>query len=228
VYPIIVLLVAFILSCFLSYLLSHFIWSSLSELTNFFGGSAIAPATVGIWAPPVLFGAALIAVFLGLVILPARQLLRWRLPAFREASLAEVASIIGLMLQNGVPLNDALQLAEQLEHGTRAEKEIAQWRQRLSSGRAKFSEIAATDAKTSRSIFPPLFVWSVSQSGEDLAAGFKRTAEIYQARSQYRTEMFLYSALPCSIFLIASLIISQLQPVFHTLIVFINLLGGDS
>src|SRR5580658_6049257 len=93
VYPIIVLLAAFILSCFLSYLLSHFIWSSLSELTNFFGGSGIAPATVGLWAPPVLFGAALVAVILGLVILPARQLLRWRLPAFREASLAEVASI---------------------------------------------------------------------------------------------------------------------------------------
>jgi len=120
-------------------------------------------------------------------------------------------------------LNDALQLAEQLETGTRAEKEIAQWRQQLASGKGKFSEMAAN-----ASIFPPLFVWTVAQAGEDMASGFKRTAELYQARALYRTEMFLYSALPCSIFMIAALIISQIQPVFRALTMFITALGGDS
>jgi type II secretory pathway component PulF len=165
----------------------------------------------------------LIAAFAGLVILPTRRMLRWRLPAFKEASLSEVASVIWLMLTNGVPLNDALQLAERLETGTRAETEIARWRQQLSSGRGKFSEMAA-----SNSIFPPLFVWTVAQAGEDLTSGFKRVAELYQARALYRTEMFLYSALPCSILLIAILIISQIQPVFRALTMFITALGGGT
>ncbi|HEY1662109.1 MAG TPA: type II secretion system F family protein [Verrucomicrobiae bacterium] len=227
VYPLIVLSAAFLLSCFLSYLLGHYIWNNLLDLTNFFGGHSLAPVTVGLWVPPIIFGVALVAALAGLVILPARQVLRWRLPAFREASLAEVASIIWLMLKSGIPLNEALLLAEQLEQGTRAEKEIAQWRQRLASGRGKFSEIAAHEAGGSKPIFPPLFVWTVSQSGEDLAFGFKRAAELYESRARYRTEMLLYSALPCSIFLIAILIISQLQPVILTLVNFLNSLGGN-
>ncbi len=76
-------------------------------------------------------------------------------------------------------------------------------------------------------IFPPLFVWTVAQSGEDLVSGFERTAELYRARAAYRTEMFLYSALPCSIILIATLILSQIQPVFRSLTMFITALGGN-
>ena len=222
VYPFIVLCVAFILSCFLSYILSHFIWNNLSELTNFYGRASTAPVSVGLWVPPILFGTALALGFVSLIFLPTRRVLRWRLPAFKEASLWEVASVIWLMLKNGVPLNDALQLAEQLETGTRAETEIAQWRQRMASGRAKFSEMVAPD-----SIFPPLFVWTIAQAGEDLTMGFKRTAELYQARAVYRTEMLLYSALPCSILLIATLILSQIEPVFRALTMFIQALSGD-
>ena len=222
VYPFIVLCVAFILSCFLSYILSHFIWNNLSELTNFYGRASTAPVSVGLWVPPILFGTALVLGFASLIFLPTRRVLRWRLPAFKEASLWEVASVIWLMLKNGVPLNDALQLAEQLETGTRAETEIAQWRQRMASGRAKFSEMVAPD-----SIFPPLFVWTIAQAGEDLTMGFKRTAELYQARAVYRTEMLLYSALPCSILLIATLILSQIEPVFRALTMFIQALSGD-
>ena len=221
VYPIIVLVVAFILSCFLSYILGHFIWNNLIELSGFYGHAATVPVSVGLWTPPILFGVALVAAFAGIFILPTRRMLRWRLPAFKEASLSEVASVIWLMLKNGVPLNEALQLAEQLEAGTRAEMEIAQWRQQLALGRGKFSEMAAN-----ASIFPPLFIWTVAQAGEDVVSGFKRAAELYQARALYRTEMFLYSALPCSILLIATLIISQIQPVFRALTMFITALSG--
>lgn len=228
VYPFIVLFIAFLLSCFLSFILGHFIWNSLSELTGFYGRPGIAPVSTGLWAPPILFGAVLVAALVGLVILPTRRMLRWRLPAFKEASLAEVASVIWLMLKNGVPFSEALQLTEQLEKGTRAEKEIARWRQRLASGHGKFSEMAVSNVATSGTVFPPLFVWTISQSGEDLASGFKRTAELYQARALYRIEMLLYSALPCSILLIASLILSQIQPVFRVLIMFINALSGGN
>jgi type II secretory pathway component PulF len=222
VYPIIVLAVAFILSCFLSYILGHFIWNNLSELSGFYGNTATAPVSVGLWIPPLLFGIALVAAFAGLVILPTRRMLRWRLPAFKEASLSEVASAIWLLLKSGVPLNDALQLAEQLETGTRAEKEISQWRRQLASGMGKFSDMAAP-----ASIFPPLFIWTVAQAGEDVVSGFRRAAELYQARALYRTEMLLYSALPCSILLIATLIISQMQPVFRALTMFIRAMSGD-
>lgn len=222
VYPFIVLFVAFILSCFLSYILGHFIWGNLTELGGFFGRRAAAPVTFGLWMPPILFGAALVVSVAAWIILPTRRMLRWKLPAFKEASLSEVASVIWLMLKNGVPLNDALELAEHLESGTRAEKEIALWRQRLASGGGKFSEMAAT-----ASVFPPLFIWTVAQAGEDLVSGFRRTAELYHARALYRTEMFLYSALPCSIILIAMLIISQIQPVFRALMMFIQALSGS-
>jgi type II secretory pathway component PulF len=216
VYPLIVLFVAFFLSCFLAYLLGHFIWNNLALLTD---NSRIAPASTGLWMAPVLIGLALAAGLIAVSVSPARRKLRWRLSVFRDASLAQAASAIWLMLKNGVPLDDALQLVEQLEHGTRAEGEIAQWRQRLASGRGKFSEMAGVSR-----VFPPLFVWTVAQAGEDLTAGFQRAAEMYHARAAYRTEMFLYSALPCSILVLAAMLISQIQPVFAALMSFIHML----
>ena len=62
-------------------------------------------------------------------------------------------------------------------------------------------------AAANRRAFPPLFVWTVAQSGEDLASGFQRAAELYQARALYRSEMLLYSALPCSILALAAMIV---------------------
>jgi len=220
-YPVIVLTVALVLSCFLSYLLGHFILNNMHELVDEFGVRFTVPVQVGLWTSPVVFALALMALLMSLVILPARRVLRWRLPAFREASLAEVASVMALMLRNGVPLQDALQVAEQLEAGTDAGTAIAEWRQRLAAGRGKFSEIAATTT-----VFPPLFIWTVAQAGEDIAAGFKRTADLYQNRALHRVEMFLYSALPCSILMVAVLIVSQVQPVVHAMTMFIRSIGG--
>ncbi len=219
VYPLIVLSIAFLLSCFLSFILGAFIWNNLQSLV---GRPAIPAVSAGLWMSPVFIGLALVATLVGIVISPARRLLRWRLPAFREASLAQVASAMWLMLKNGVPLDDALALVEELEKGTGAEKEIGQWRQRLASGHGKFSEMA-TVGKT----FPALFTWTVAQSGEDLTAGFRRAAELFHSRSLYRSELLLYSALPCSILALAVMIMSQIQPVFAALVAFLNALGGS-
>ena len=158
---------------------------------------------------------------------PARRKLRWKLPAFKDASLAQVASALSLMLKNGVPLGDALAFAEQIEAGTRAEKEIAQWRQRLAAGHGKFSEMTVANG-TSGGVFPPLFIWTVAQSDEDLKAGFARAAEIYHARAAYRVEMFLYSALPCAILALGTMIIAQMQPVVAAIMSFISAIGGNS
>jgi type IV pilus assembly protein PilC len=218
VYPLIVLVAAFGLSCFLSYLLTNFVLESLVSLVNI--KSPII--STGLWISPVILGTALVIFLIAVLFLPARQKLRWRLPAFHEASLSRAASAIGLMLKNGVRLDDALALIEQLEKGTDAEKEVAQWRQRLASGRGKFSEIAVTSR-----IFPSLFIWTVTQSGEDLALGFQRAAAIYHDRAVYRTELLLYSVLPCSILALSALILSQIQPVFAVMISFINSLSGN-
>jgi type II secretory pathway component PulF len=222
VYPLIVLFAAFLLSCFLSFVLGHFIWNNLQSLV---GHSTIPVVASGLWMSPVFIGLALAIGLIAVSISPARRKLSWRLPAFKEANLAQIASAMWLMLKNGVPLDEALALIEELERGTRAEKEIVQWRQRLAAGNGKFSEMAKVAGDDS--LFPPLFVWTISQAGDDLAAGFQRAAEIYHARAAYRIEMFLYSLLPCSILLLAMMILSQIQPVFSALIAFINGISGN-
>jgi general secretion pathway protein F len=219
VYPLIVLFAVFLLSCFISFILSTFIWNNLESLV---GKPALPVVSAGLWMSPVFIGLTLVAILAAIAVSPARRMLRWRLPAFREASLAQVASAMWLMLKNGVPLDDALALVEQLEKGTSAEREIAQWRQRLASGRGKFSEMA-TASKT----FPALFIWTIAQSGEDLTVGFHRAAGIFHSRALYRSELLLYSALPCSVLALAAMIIAQIQPVFAALIAFLTALGGS-
>lgn len=219
VYPLIVLSIAFLLSCFLSFILGAFIWNNLQSLV---GRPTIPAVSAGLWMSPVFIGLTLVAILVGIVISPARRMLRWRLPAFREASLAQVASAMWLMLKNGVPLDDALALVEELEKGTSAEGEIGQWRRRLASGHGKFSEMA-----TVSQTFPPLFTWTIAQSGEDLTAGFRHAAELFHSRALYRSELLLYSALPCSILALAAMIMSQIKPVFAALVAFLNALGGS-
>jgi type II secretory pathway component PulF len=161
-------------------------------------------------------------VLIALATPPLRRALRWRLPAFKEASLAQVASAMALMLKNGVPLDKALGLVEQLEKGTPAETELTQWRQRLAAGHGQFVEMA----KAGR-VFPPLFLWMVAHAGEDLATGFERAAGIYQARANYRTEMLLYSALPCSVLGLGLMIVTQIQPVVSVFVSFMRALSGS-
>jgi type IV pilus assembly protein PilC len=218
VYPLIVLSLAILLSCFLSFILSTFVWENLSSMVD---GRSVPAVVNFLWISPLFLGLVVVAGLVAVAVPPFRRALSWRLPAFREASLARVASALWLMLKNGVPLDDALALVEQLEQGTGAEKEIAQWRQRLASGRGKFSDLAVSSRA-----FTPLFIWTVAQSGEDLTSGFQRAAELYQARALYRSEMFLYSVLPCSILALAMMIIVQIQPVFAVLISFLNAIGG--
>ncbi len=110
--------------------------------------------------------------------------------------------------------------AGQLEHGTRAGREVAQWQTRLAGGRGKFLELAAPGG-----VFPPLFLWLVGNSGEDLAEGFKRAAEIYGARAAYRIEMFLYAALPFSILGLGLVILCQIVPMMRIFTAMMNGLG---
>ena len=79
-------------------------------------------------------------------------------------------------------------------------------------------------------MFPPMFVWVVANAGEDLAAGFNRAAEIYQARAFYRTEVALYSVLPVAAMFLGAVVLSQgflVISMFLPLIAMISNMSGN-
>src|SRR5207247_1220578 len=150
-----------------------------------------------------------------------RDQLRWRLPGFKEAALAQLASAIALMLRSGIGLADALALTEQMERRTAAGADLRRWLSRLEEGHGKFAQLAA-----SSKVFPPLFLWSVHTGGEDLAGGFGSAAMIYQRRALHKIDILLYAALPVSVILLGVLILGQLYPAFQILLKIIQ--GLDS
>jgi type IV pilus assembly protein PilC len=172
-----------------------------------------------IWLPTATLG---IVAVVGLIVLsvPAiRARLCWRLPAFREASLAQLASAVALMLKNGVTLPEALALAEALEGPTPAAKVFARWRSQVAAGQGKTSQWVADRP------IPPLFVWLVQNAGEDAAAGFQKAADIYQDRASYRAEMLLYGALPVSVLLLGFMVFWQAAPLLKTFVEVMNVFG---
>jgi type IV pilus assembly protein PilC len=218
VYPFIVIFVSLGLTLLISVTFGRF-------TSQFFEQVAPLPFLVipMMWMPPlVLVLAALLG--LGAVFIPSwRARLRWRLPAFREASLAQLASAMALMLKNGTTLPEALALAQALESATPAGKALAHWRQLVEAGQGKPAEWTG-DSRP----FPPLFLWLVQKGGEDLAAGFQKAAEIYQARAAYRIELALYGALPVSILLLGQMVLWQTIPLVHSMTWIMNMVGSDT
>jgi type IV pilus assembly protein PilC len=215
VYPLLVILVALGLTTLLTVVFRHF-------MLHFFDDMIRAPGILvnAVWVPPVILVLAG-ALGVGAVTIPSwRNWLRWRLPAFREASLAQLASAIALMLRKGTPLPEALALAEGLESRTPAGNALRQWRGLIESGQGKPAQWALE-----KSVFPPLFLWLVKTGGEDVASGFEKAASIYQARAAYRTEMALYGALPVSILLLGQMALWQIWPLFQAMISLMNTLG---
>ena len=191
VYPAIVLCGAFLLSCFLSIILSK-VLSSAGSLSNI----GIIPPNVlpVLWVPPVFLGLMVVSLGIALATPFARRALRWRLPAFREASLAQLASALSMMIKSGVPLDRALGLVEHFEKGSPVEPEVARWRERLATGRGKPSDMMASGR-----LFPPLFAWTVSQAGRTWPQVFSAPQKRTNRARRTRTELLLYSALPCSV-----------------------------
>jgi len=225
IYPLIVILVALGLTLILSLSLGHFMSQFGGELGQFsqdiLGRHAgVASVTTLIWIPPIVLALAALLGVAAVAIPSCRARLRWRLPAFREASLAQLASAMTLMLKNGTPLPEALALAEALESNTPAAKPLARWRQLLEAGQGKPADWTADNRP-----FPPLFLWLVQKGGEDITAGFKQAADIYQARASYRIELALYGALPVSILLLGQMVVWQAVPLMRWLIWLMNMIG---
>ena len=217
-YPLLVLIAAFALSCFFTVIFRRVFDSNFMATM----GIQTRPILlVSVWAPPILIGLILAGLGLILMVPSARRSLRWRVPAFKEARLSQLASAMGLMLKTGGNLNDALGVVQKLEAGTPASRELAQWQQRLAGGRGNFPEMAE-----SGKAFPPLFRWLVGNAGEDLAGGFQRASEIYSARAVYQSDLFLHAVLPLSVLLLGAMILGQVFPLARTFAALMNGIGG--
>ena len=215
VYPLIVVTVSLVLTILVALAFRHFLSSMFDQLPT-----PTALSVTNLWFPPILFA---IVALLGLaaLLLPKwRERMRWRLPAFREASLAQVAAAMALMLRSGVTLPEALALAESLEAGTPAGNALAQWRTMVESGRGKPEQWPESSRP-----FPPLFLWLVRKGGEDVAAGFQQAADIFQARAAYRIELALYGALPVSTVLLGLMVFWQVAPLLRSLVWVMNMIG---
>ena len=171
-YPLIVMFGAFVVSLALAIMWTFVIGPGFHDM---FGGMGItmpaatlfALATLhSIWVFPVALGI-LFLLAASVIIMPAmRGKYLWRLPAFKEAVVARIASSLALLMKNGVPLPEAIGLVQQLEVSPVAAADLQRWRTRLAGGTVKFSEVAAGNQ-----LVPPLFVWVVASAGEDLTAG---------------------------------------------------------
>ena len=230
-YPLIVMFVAFVISTVLAFIWTHVIGPSMGSV---FGGMGISlpGATVfalstlqAIWVFPVALGILFLFVASVIFVPGLRGKYLWRLPAFKEATVARLGAALTLLLKNGVNLPDAIGLVEQLETSTAATADLQQWRKKLAAGTVKFSEVAAGSR-----LVPPLFVWVVASAGEDLVAGFNRAAEIYYSRAIYRTEVALYSVLPIASLFLGAVVLSQaflVISMFLPLISMISWMSGD-
>ena len=217
VYPLIVILVSLGLTLLISLNFTRFV----SQFGQGFVPRQTYLTLASIWMPPVALALAAV-VGLAAVSIPSwRAALRWRLPAFREASLAQLASAMSLMLKNGTTLPEALALAAGLESGNPTANALARWRHLVEAGQGKPAEWQGDNRP-----FPRLFLWLVQKGGEDLAAGFQKAAEIYQARAAYRIELALYGALPVSILLLGQMVLWQVLPLVRTMTWMMNMLGA--
>ena len=173
-----------------------------------------------LWFLPVLL-TLLTAALVAVLVVPCwRNALRDRWPGFKDARLAQIAATFSLLVQRGGNLNDALDLVKEIEEGSPAAGELALWQMRLAAGQGRF-----TDFATAGRFFPPLFLWLVASAGENLAAGFQRAADLYQARAAYRIELMLYAFLPVSVLMLGIMLIGQVAPMLQFFTQMMNALG---
>lgn len=222
-YPLIVLTTTLAIAVLLAVFFQLLAASNQDILENLGGGSFISSGFRGyvLWTVPALI-AVIWVFFLMITFVPlVRRRWQWYLPGLRETCLAQLAAMMQLQLRGGIPLADALKTVELLEQGSPVASELEAWRGHLAGGGGSIPEHALRN----RSI-PPLFRWMVRQLGDALAEGFGETAKFYAERSAYRSETFLYAALPISVLFLGGIILLQFWPIFSVLIRMMDWLGG--
>jgi len=220
VYPAIVLLASLAISVLVTI---GFHWFLYEVMADMLGDDEFPAITIiGLWGP--LFTLLLISgLCVCFVAVPGtRRSLRWRLPAFQDASLAQFAAAMAAMLKGGCTLGDAIGLMHSLEAGTPAGKELVRWHSRLAGGHGTLGEIVSGSR-----LFPATFLWLITNAREDPAAGFARAAQVYQTRAANRVDMLLYAALPVSVLCLGALLLFQFSAAMQPLISLLNNLGAS-
>jgi type II secretory pathway component PulF len=227
VYPGIVLVTSLFVAAFVAVIYSLMAKETSTAFGAFGPGqgpSASLPwLLVQVWLPVAFLAFTTLAFVLVLSVRRWRQRARWFLPGFREASLSQLAATLATMLEQGTSLDVALEVVQRNEGHVGARSEIARWRERLGGGAKRFSDLVQHGR-----LVPPLFVWLVMGAGENWARGFRRAAEIYDARAKYRVEVVLYAALPVTILLVGGIVALEMVPLFRSFAMLLNDLGGMS
>lgn len=229
VYPVLILGAAFLLSILLWWLSSHHllpIWMDSVQGMMDFGQlpaatRAALPLLENSWIFPLMFAAPLLGALWVALSAARRAKFLDRLPAFREARLAQTAMATSLLLKGGVPFAESVGLLEVLQPGERLRGDLAMWRQRLASGVGRFSSIAVGGR-----FFPPLFVWLVDSARENLASGFDQAAELYEARAAQRSETLLFAALPVAVMAVGMVVLVQAYLIGSLYLVFVSLMNA--
>ncbi len=211
VYPILVLVVASGLSVVLGLMLDTL---AQSVLRDDWGSAAMQPLAgdpdrwmLLRWLPTVVLCVLTVVLLLAVSLPSVRRTLRWRLPGFKEAALAQFAAGLSMLLRGGCPLGETLGLLWQLEHGTPVADELVVWQERLAAGEGDLRELSLESR-----VFPPVFLALASDSGPDLAKGFRRVADTFQARALVRAETLLTTALPVAMVTLGLVVLLQLLP----------------
>jgi len=160
--------------------------------------SLLWPLAAWLLAGIVLVGSAL-AIFNRAV----RERLFWRLPGAKETQLCLLASAIALMLRRGRTLPEALEVVLASTSRHPAWDDLRYWQQRLADG-----YVGLWETTNRYKWFPPLFVWLIDRDGQDLEFGFRRTAEIYEARAIYKTTLWQQCLLPIGFWFIAASVLA--------------------
>ena len=218
-YPVLILVLALALALFVAFFIQPRMMDVMGDMAEMMPPPRLALTQTLVLGPPVAM-----AVMLGIVVLlfalpGPRGWLRWRLPAFKDAGLAQLASSAALMLRGGVSFGEAVAVLGDLEGETPAGAELRRWDERLRGGSTRFVDVAEGGR-----VVPPLFVWLVGSSGDDLAAGFERAAEAYEARAHYRVELMLFGALPISILVLSAMLMVQMGFLMSFLVQVMNLM----
>jgi len=225
IYPGIVLVVSLALSIALALMYGYVLEESAEAL----GQSGLRPGEVSpsfrlitLWYPVVLIGTVFMLFVAVWIFGGFRHWLRWHLPGFKDATISQTASGIALMIENGSTFSHSLELAREIEADSPAQKELTAWQTRLAEGHKQFRDLAVGGK-----LFPPLFIWLVSGSGEDWVSGFKHAAEVYYARAVYKVELMLYAVLPIAILSLGILIVTQVIPMVRIFFGAMQFLGGE-
>ncbi len=220
VYPAIVLAASLAVSLLVAVMLSFMLRENTASYESFRAETTAGTgmAWVGVWAPVILIG----VVFLACCILyanpRARAWFRWRLPGFREASLAQVAEMFELLLSRGVPMAEAVSLVERLDPAAALAGDLRRVGERLAGGVTRFEKLTEGSV-----VLPPLFRWLVAGDATNWVEGFGRAARLYHGRATQRIETMLYAALPSTVLVLGLVVVGQLTPVY---LVFKQLITG--